>query len=129
MKKLQKSKYEKYSLPSKLIPLTGSKFDDEGKTPTRVDYIEKREIGRSTLYSFDGPFQLIRAEVGNLEFLEKNGIVPKYVLLFADLFSSKVYVYLMRSRKLILQKMELLNDDVKEKRKNIPVRLQVNNKF
>ena len=127
MKKLQKSKYEKDSLLLKLIRLTGSKFNDKEKTPTRVDYIKKREIDRSTLYSFDGPFQLIHADVGNLEFLGKNATVPKYVLLLAGLFSSKIYVYPMQSRKLILQKMKLFYNEVKEKNK--PMHLQVDNEF
>ena len=86
MKKLQKSKYEKDSLLLKLIRLTSSKFNDKEKTPTRVDYIKKREIDRSTLYSFDGPFQLIHADLGNLEFLGKNATVQKYVLYWLVFF-------------------------------------------
>ena len=86
MKKLKKPKYEKDSLLLKLIWLTGSSFNDEEEIPTRVDYVEKSEIDRATLYSFDGPFQLIHAAVGNLEFLGKNATVPKYVLLLVDLF-------------------------------------------
>ena len=35
----------------------------------------------------------------------------------------------MRSRKLILQKMKLLHDEVKEKRKDKPMRLQVDSKI
>ena len=30
---------------------------------------EKDDVDRSTLYIFDGPFQLLHADVGNLEFL------------------------------------------------------------
>ena len=70
MKKLKKSKYLKDSQLLKLIRLADNKdflYDD--KTPTRIDYVEKIEIDRSTLYSFDGPFQLLHADVGNLEFL------------------------------------------------------------
>ena len=59
----------------------------------------------------------------------KNSTVPKYVLLLVDLYSSKVYVYPMRSRKQILQKMKLFYDEVKEKRKNKPMRLQLHNEF
>ena len=73
--------------------------------PTIVDYVEKREIDRSTLYSFGRPFQ--HADLGNLEFLRKHATIPRYVLLVVDLYSSKVYVYPMRSRKQILQKMKL----------------------
>ena len=67
--------------------------------------------------SFDGPFQLVNADVGNLEFLGKNATIPRYVLLVVDLYSSKVYVYPMRLRKQILQKMKLLYDKVNNKRK------------
>ena len=66
LKKFKKSKYAKDSLLLKLIYLVDNKLEDEEKVPTRVDYVENREIDRSTLYSFDGPFQLIHVDVGNL---------------------------------------------------------------
>ena len=113
----------------KLIQLTDNNFNEEEKIPTRVDYVEKREIDRSALYSFNGPFPLLHADVGNLELLGKNATGPKYVSLSADLYSSKVYVYPICSRKQILQKMKLFYDEEKEKRKNKPMRLQVNNEF
>ena len=72
-----------------------------------------KNIDRSILYSFDGPFQLIHADVGNLEFLGKNATIPRYILLAVDLDSSKVYVYPMNSRKKILQKMKLFYDEIK----------------
>ena len=114
----------------KLIGLVEQNIDDEEKIPTRVGYVEKREIDRSTLYSFDGPFQLIHADVGNLEFLGKGAKTPRYVLLAVDLYSSKVYVYPMRSRKQILQKMKQFYEDIKNKR-NIKktMHLQVDNEF
>ena len=83
----------------KFIGLVEQSIDDEEKIPIRVDYVEKREIDRSTLYSFDGPFQLIHADVGNLEFLRKSATAPRYMLLAVDLYSSKVYIYPMRTRK------------------------------
>ena len=58
-------------------------------------------IDRSTLCSFDSPFHLLHADVGNLKFLGKLEADPKYCLLFVDLFTSKVYVYAIRSRKSI----------------------------
>ena len=98
--------------------MSDSKFIfDEDKAPTRADYVEKREFDCSTLYSFDGSFQLLHADVGNLEFLGKNATFPQYVLVIVDLFSSKVYTYLMKSRKQILQKLKLFYDDVRNKRK------------
>ena len=58
MKKPKKSKYLKDSQLLKLILLADKKdFLDNDKTPTRADYVEETEIDRSTLYSFDGPFQ------------------------------------------------------------------------
>ena len=101
-------------------------FLEDDKTPTRADYVEKREIDRSTLYSFDGSF---RADVGNLGFLGTNATIPQYALVIVDLYSSKVYVYPMRSRKQILQKMKLFYDEVRSKRKNKRIRLQVDNEF
>ena len=53
---------------------------NEDKAPTRADYVKKREIDCSTLYSFDGPFQLLHADVENLEFLGKNATFPQYAL-------------------------------------------------
>ena len=72
----------------------------------RTDYVEKREMDHSTLYSIDGPFQLLHVDVGNLEFLGKNATFPQYVLVLVDLFSSKTYTFPMRSRKQITQRLE-----------------------
>ena len=97
LKKLRKSKYLKDAQLLQLINLADNKdFLGDDKAPTRIDYVEKREIDRSTLYSFDGPFQLLHADIGNLEFLGKNATFPQYALVVVDLYSSKVYVYLMR---------------------------------
>ena len=107
-------KYLKDSQLLKLINLADNKdILDDDKVPTRTDYVKKREIYRSTLYSFDGSFQLFHADVGNLEFLGKNDTFPQYVLLIVDLYSSNVYLYLMRSRKQKLQKLKLFYDEVK----------------
>ena len=130
MKKLKTSKYAKGTELLKLINLADDKnFLDDNKLPTRNGYVEKREIDRSTLYSFDGPFQLIHADVGNLEFLGKNATFPQYVLVIVDLYSSKVYTYSMKSRKQILQKMKLFYNEVRSKRKGKRMRLQVDNEF
>ena len=90
---------------------------NEDEAPARADYVEKREIDRSTLYNFDVPFQLLHADVGNLEFLGKNATFSKYVLVIVDLFSSKIYTYSMKSREQILQKLKLFYNDVRHKRK------------
>ena len=102
---------------------------NENKAPIRADYIEKREIDRSTLYSFDGAFQLLHADLGNLEFLGKNATFPQYVLVIVDLFSSKVYTNSMKSRKQILQQLRTFCNDVRNKRKSKRMTLQVDNEF
>ena len=101
----------------RLINLAEQKINNENKVPTRADYVEKREIDRSTLYSFNGPFQLVHAAVGNIEFLGKLATTPKYALLAVDLYSSKVCVYSLQSRKQILEKLNHFYDEINSKRK------------
>ena len=94
--KLKKSKYVEDKKFFKLVNLLENIVIFEPVTVKRTDYVEKRQIDHSTLYSFDAPFQLIHADVvGNLEFLGKNATFPRCVLVLVDLFSSKVYSYPM----------------------------------
>ena len=70
-KKFKKLSYSKDKLLLKIINLIENDIDQINKTredqlPTRADYVEKREIDRSTLYSFNGPFQLLHATVAKL---------------------------------------------------------------
>ena len=88
-KKKKNSRHAKDSLLLKLIGIAEQSIDDEEKIPTRVNYVEKREIDRSILYSFDGSFQLIHAHIENLEFLGKSVTAPRYVLLAVDLILQK----------------------------------------
>ena len=79
--------YSKDSQLLKLILLADKRdFSDDDKTPTKADYVEKREIDRSTLYSFDGPFQLLQADMRNLEFLGKNDTILQYAFMVVDLY-------------------------------------------
>ena len=113
--KLKKSKYAADKNFFKLVNLLENDnliFDTD--SVKRTDYVEKIEIDHSTHYSFDGPFQLFHADVGNLEFLGKNAT---YVLVLVDLFSSKIYTFPMRSRKQIKQRLEQFYEEVESKRK------------
>ena len=67
--------------------------------------------------------------MANLEFLRKSVTTPNYTLLIADLYSSKVYVYPMHSRKQILQRLKKFYKKVQSKRKNRNMQLQVDNEF
>ena len=128
--KLKKSKYVNDKNLFKLVNLLEkNSVIFEPDSVKRTDYVEKREIDHSTLYSFDARFQLFHADVGNLEFLGKNSTFAQYVLDLVDLFSSKIYTYPMKSRKQIRQKLEQFYDDVKSKRKGKKMKLQVNQGF
>ena len=85
------------------------------KDPKKLE--KKFDVERSTLCSFDGHFQLLHADVGYLELLGKSASDPKYCLLLVDIFTSNIYVYRMKSRKSILNKMEIFYKEVEGKRK------------
>ena len=95
----------------------------------RTDYVEKREIDHSTLYSFDAPFQLFHADVGNLEFLGKNATFAQYVLVLFDSFSSEIYTCPMRSRKQIRQRLDQFYDEVRSKRKEKKIDCKLTKNF
>ena len=127
--KLKKSKYAADKKFFKVINFLDNNVIFEAETVKRTDYVEKIEIDHSTLYSFDAPFQLIHADVENVEFLGKNATFPQYVLVLVDLFSSKVYTYPLKSRKQIRQKFKKFYRDVRSKRKGKKIKLQVDQEF
>ena len=103
---------------------------NNNKIPITLDHVGKIEIDRSALYSFNSPFQLIHADIRNLEFLGKFATVPKNVLLIVGLFSSKVYVYPRPSRKQLLKYLNIFCVDIKNKRNmRQSMRLQTDNEF
>ena len=106
-------------------------FDkDKVSLPIKATYVEKGDdIGRSTLYSFTGPFELLYADIANLEFLRKSAADPKYCLVIVDLFTPKTYSYPMKNRKLIAMKLEKFYKDVENKRKNKKTSLQTDLEF
>ena len=68
-------------------------------------YIDKiTNIDHSTLY------------IADLRFLSKSAADPKYCLLLVDLFTSKIYVYPMKSRSLLAKKLQLFYNDIQPKR-------------
>ena len=126
--KLKKSKYPADRNFFNIVNLLDN-VNFNSDNVNRTDYVEKREIDHSTLYSFSSSFELFHADVGNLEFLGKNATFPGYVLVLVDLFSSKIYTYPMKSRKQITEKLKEFYQDVKEKRKGKKMRLQVDQEF
>ena len=120
--KLKKSKYAEDKNLFKLVNLLENTVIFEPDSVNSSTLI-------AALYSFDSPFQLFLADVGNLEFLIKNDTLPQYVLVLVELFSSKVYTYPMKSTKEIRQKLEQFYRDVQSKRKGKKMKLQINQGF
>ena len=119
LKKLNESKYEKGKEFVNIFNSLDDKklFDKKDYfIPTKAEHVKKSyDIHRSTLFSFEGPFELLHADLDNLEFLEKSVADPRYCLVLVDLFTSKTYVYLMKNRKLIVPKLEKFYKDVEKK--------------
>ena len=91
---------------------------------------KKRDIDRSTLYSFKDPFELVHADITDLRFLAKSAVDPKCCLLVVDLFTSKIYTYPMKKRTLLKRKLEQLYKDISKERKPYQeIRLQTDQEF
>ena len=90
MKKLRKSSCKKDKEFVNLLSLLDNNvyFNKKSKDysiPIKAEYVQKNDdIDRSTLYSLWGPFELLHADVGNLEFLGKSAVDPKYCLILVD---------------------------------------------
>ena len=61
-------------------------------------------------------------------FLAKSAVDPRYCLLLADLFTSKIYVYPMKNRSLLAKKLKLFHEDINRKRTG-RMRLQADLEF
>ena len=86
LKKIKKSKHEKDFEFVKLFDRNVNFLEDEKSIKTT--FVEKKDdIDRSTLYSFDCPFQFLKANFVNSDFSGKSATDPKYCLLFVDLFT------------------------------------------
>ena len=78
----------------------------ESKNPkTKIPFYiveQRKDIDPSSaLKSIKAPFELVHADVTDIRFFSKSAVDPKYCLLAVDLFASKTYVYLMKSRNLL----------------------------
>ena len=133
-KKLKKSTYVNDKKLLKLINVAENTIEEfnknDNKIPIRLDYVENRKIDKSTLYSFNVLFQLMHADIINLEFLGKSTAIPKYALSIVDLFLSKVYVYPMQLQKQPLKYINIFYVEIKNKG-NVQqnMRVQTDNEF
>ena len=81
----------------------------KAKIPFYTHFVEQRkDIDRSSaLYSIKAPFELVHADVADIRFFSKSAVDPKYCLLAVDLFTSKTYVYPMKSRNLLARNFSI----------------------
>ena len=119
LKKLDKSPYQKdrvfKGIYQKLEDKELAEADD--KIPLKTPFVEKKgDIDRSTLYSVEKSFKRVHADIADLRFFAKSAVDPKYALLAVDLFTSKTYIYPMKSRKLLARKLRLFYDEIEPKR-------------
>ena len=73
IKKIKRSKYEKDIIFLRLYnTIENVNLDEKEEIPNFVPFIEnKKDIDNSTLYSFNGPFQLLHADIADIRFFFK----------------------------------------------------------
>ena len=106
-------------------------YQKNNNLPLVTSFVNKRSnIDHSTLYNISKPFELLHADIADLRFLAKSAVDPKHCLLKVNLFTSKIYVYPMKNRSLLVKKLNLFYKDIKNKRAS-QMRLQadLNNDF
>ena len=134
--KVKKSSYEKDQIFYKLFKKIENEDKNEDvieeKIPFYTPFVEQRkDIDRSsTLYTVNAPLQFFHADLAYLQFFAKSAVDPKYALLCVDIFTSKVYVYTMRTKNNLVEKLKKFYEEIDLKRKNNEkMRLQVDLEF
>ena len=114
LKKAKMAPYNKDDVFVKLYEQIEDKnFYKNENLPLVTPYIDKKSnIDHSMLYSISRLFEALHADIADLRFLAKSAVDPKYCLLIADLFTSKIYVYPMKNRSLLAKKMEIFYNNI-----------------
>ena len=139
LNKIKKSSYEKDQVFYKLFKKLENEDKDEdvikqnSKIPFYTPFVEQqKDIDRSSaLYTVNAPLQFFHADLAYLQFFAKSAVDPKYALLCVDLFTSKVYVYTMRTKNNLPKKLEEFYKEIDSKRvkNDEKMRLQVDLEF
>ena len=78
IKKIKRSNYEKYIIFLRLYnTIENVNLDEKEEIPTFVPFID---LHNSTLYSFNGPFQLLHADIADIRFFPNQQ--PTLIILF-----------------------------------------------
>ena len=135
LNKVRKSSYEKDKVFYKLFKKLENEdvIEENSKIPFYTPFVEqKKDIDRSSaLYTVNAPLQFFHADLAYLQFFAKSAVDPKYALLCVDLFTSKVYVYTMRTKNTLAKKIEEFYKEIDSKRDkdDEKMRLQVDLEF
>ena len=135
LNKVRKSSYEKDKVFYKLFKKLENEdvIEENSKIPFYTPFVEqKKDIDRSSaLYTVNAPLQFFHADLAYLQFFAKSAVDPKYALLCVDLFTSKVYVYTMRTQNNLAKKIEEFYKEIDSKRDkdDEKMRLQVDLEF
>ena len=135
LNKGRKSIYEKdkvfYNLLKKIDDKDVIYDKEEKRIPFYTPFTpQRKDIDRSTLFSLNGPIQFFHADIAYLQFLAKSAVDPKFALVCVDLFTSKIYVYTMKSRRNLASKLEIFYKEIQKKRlNNEKMRLQTDQEF
>ena len=97
--------------------LEDKNFYQNNDLPLVTPFVNKQSnIDHSTLYSISKPFDLLHADIADLQWLAESAVDLKYCLLVVDLFTFKIYVYPMKKTSLLAKKLKLFCEDVDQKR-------------
>ena len=135
LNKGRKSIYEKdkvfYNLLKKIDDKDVIYDKEEKRIPFYTPFTpQRKDIDRSTLFSLNGPIQFYHADIAYLQFLAKSAVDPKFALVCVDLFTSKIYVYTMKSRRNLASKLEIFYKEIQKKRpNNEKMKLQTDQEF
>ena len=134
LNKVRKSSYEKDKVFYKLFKKLENEdvIEENSKIPFYTPFVEqKKDIDRSSaLYTVNAPLQFFHADLAYLQFFAKSAVDPKYALVCVDLFTSKVYIYTLRTKNNLFKKVEEFYKEIDDKRiKNEKMRLQVDLEF
>ena len=135
LNKGRKSIYEKdkvfYNFLKKIDDKDVIYDKEEKRIPFYTPFtLQRKDIDRSTLFSLNGPIQFFHADIAYLQFLAKSAVDPKFALVCVDLFTSKIYVYTMKSRRNLASKLEIFYKEIQKKRlNNEKMRLQTDQEF
>ena len=133
LNRLKKSSYQKDQVFYRLFKkLENEEEDQDQEIPFYTPFVEQRkDIDRSSaLYTINGPLQFFHADLAYLQFFAKSAVDPKYALVCVDLFTSKVYIYTLRTKNNLFKKMEEFYKEIDDKRsRNEKMRLQVDLEF